>query len=473
MNLGIGSLYLTMKRLVLTVYLSAVGVMMQLAAAEVTDWKSIHLIQGFNYFNFAELPFLTDQESEMIASLASVAHTSHHQVILKNQGEYFAFNTCELNHWKWEYGVWKKKTAHDISGYNCTPYFFIRDKQPFVLSGSGYWQNQTDLFKLNETTGEAEFIKNNDQPINFRGHLNFQVKEGIYTLFGYQYDARIDLYSFEPQGYFYDFSSNSWKKLKVTWNKNPERALEDFKLNQLLDWMAHVETDNYALIELHENEAIQSFWLIVDKRDLSIYIKEIPFLQFLDSKWTQTLEGDRVLLLDRNSSKSSEINLQEVVESSVHLGSISFDQESLWDQFMDTYYPVFVIFPLGLMILGGWWIGWKRKKTSSTSLAEEESDPLEVNPEIILWHNKLKPLSGKLIDQDQMDALFELSEIKNSDLRKVKRSRAIKAINDFLKAHNCPPAIHRVRDTQDKRVIRYKIQVVPFQKIKNQPVKIS
>ena len=237
--------------------------------------------------------------------------------------------------------------------------------------------------------------------------------------------------------------------------------------------MAHVETDNYALIELHENEAIQSFWLIVDKRDLSIYIKEIPFLQFLDSKWTQTLEGDRVLLLDRNSSKSSEINLQEVVESSVHLGSISFDQESLWDQFMDTYYPVFVIFPLGLMILGGWWIGWKRKKTSSTSLAEEESDPLEVNPEIILWHNKLKPLSGTLIDQDQMDALFELSEIKNSDLRKVKRSRAIKAINDFLKAHNCPPAIHRVRDTQDKRVIRYKIQVVPFQKIKNQPVKIS
>lgn len=462
-----------MKQIILAVWLSAFTLMGRLVAEEAADWKSIHFIQGYNYFNFSELPYLTDQESEMLASLVSVAHTSHHQIILKNQGEYFAFNTCELNHWKWEDRVWKKKTANDISGYNCTPYFFIREQQPFVLSGSGYWQNQTDLFKLNETTGEAEFIRNENPPKNFRGHLNFQVKEGIYTLFGYQFDARIDLYSFEPQGYFYDFSSNTWKKLKVTWKASPKSALKDFKLNQLLDWMAHVETENYALIELHENEAIKSFWLIVDKRDLSIYVKEIPFLQFLDSKWTQTLEEDRVLLLDRNSSKSSEINLQEVVKSSVHLGTISFDQESLWDQFMDTYYPVLFIFPLGLMILGGWWIGWKGKETSPTFLSKEESDPFEVNPVIVHWYNKLKPLSGKLIDQDQMDSIFELSEIKNSDLRKVKRSRAIKAVNDFLLEQDRPPAIIRVRDAQDKRVIRYRIDLVPFSNYNKQSVKIS
>ena len=53
------------------------------------------------------------------------------------------------------------------------------------------------------------------------------------------------------------------------------------------------------------------------------------------------------------------------------------------------------------------------------------------------------------------------------------KDAAIKAINDFLFEKYGSPAISRIRDTQDKRVIRYKIDLVSSQAIKKQLTKIS
>ncbi|MCU0400811.1 MAG: hypothetical protein MUE75_07330 [Algoriphagus sp.] len=461
-----------MKQVILAFWLSTFSLLLQVEAAEGVDWRSIYFIQGFNYLTLGELPHLTDEESVLVASVGLIADPTHHQVIYKHEGEYFLFNTCEFNYWKWQDREWKKMTEHDVSGYNCVPYFFIRNKQPYVLSGSGYWQNQTDLFKLNASTGGVDYVRIKNQPKNFRGHLNFQTKAGIYSLFGYQFDPRIDVYTFDPEGYRYDFSINSWQKLRVNWDQNPEEAIKDFKLNQYMDWMSHIETDNFALLELHHRDAVKSFWLIVDKRDLSVSIKEIPFLQFLDSKWTQTLEGDRILLFDRNSSKPSQINLNEVVASSIRLGTIEVYQENAWNRFMNSFYPLFVVFPLGLMILGGWWIGMRRKNDPKPASEVETFNDPSFGGKVAVWLSKIEPFSGKLIDQDQLDVLFDLSDVRNPDLRKVKRSRAIKAVNDFLMEQGRSPAISRVRDVQDKRVIRYRIELASLAKHKKQPIKI-
>lgn len=460
-----------MKQIILTVWLSAFTLIGRLVAEKAADWKSIHLFYGFHYARFEELPVLTEEEHRMVSALKHISSPASHQILLKEKGEYFAFNVCNLNFWKWEDEAWVKKTTNGVSGYNCTPYFFLRDGQPFSISGSGYWQNQADLFRLNASTGKVEFVPTVDQPENFRGHVYFQTDEGIVTLFGHQFDARLDVYELNNGGFFLDLAASTWQKLNVEWVIPVESEFEDLDINQVNDIFSQVETDTYAVLEIHQRDAKKSYWLIIDKRDLSIYIKELPFLQITDSKWIQIM-GDSILNMGRNSSRASLIALDEVVKSSLLAGNIRSDVPTRMEQFLTEFYLVLILFPLGLMVLGGWWIGWKKEPNPIGQQLTESDEPVR-NPQVISLLGRIRPFSGKLIDQDQMDSIFELSEIKNSDLRKVKRSRAIKAVNDFLLEQDRPPAIIRVRDAQDKRVIRYRIELVPFSNYKKQPVKIS
>jgi len=466
-------LYLIMKQIILAVWLSAFTLMGRLVAEEAADWKSIHLFQGFHYTHFEESPVLSEEEHRMVSALQYISSPASHQILLKEKGEYFAFNVCDLNFWKWEGDVWIKKTTSGVLGYNCTPYFFLLDSQPFSISGSGYWQNQADLFRLNASTGKVEFVPTVDQPENFRGHVYFQTDEGIVTLFGHQFDARLDVYELNKGGFFLDLATSTWQKLNVEWFAPVDQEFEYLDFGQVNDIFSQVETDTYAVLELHQRDAKKSYWLIIDKRDLSIYIKEIPFLQITDSKWIQVM-GDTVVHLGRNSSKTATIPISRIMESSKLVGKVVFHTPSFRERYLDGFYLVLVIFPLLMMILGGWWIGWKRKRNSVVDEFEQEFlDEPASGKQVVSWLGRIRPFSGKMIDQDQMDSIFELSEIKNSDLRKVKRSRAIKAVNEFLLEQDRPPAIIRVRDAQDKRVIRYRIELVPFSNYKKQPVKIS
>jgi hypothetical protein len=459
-----------MKQILLTAILGVFAFCSHGIAEEGKNWKSIHLFQGFHYSGYDELPQLSYDEQQLLAALKNISFPSHHQVLLKDNGDYFAFNVCDLNLWKWNGNTWEKATQSEVSGYNCTPYYFLNNSQAYVLSGSGYWQNQADVFLFNDSTGQVDFVPTANQPQNLRGHVYFQRENGIYSLFGHQFDERLDAYDYQSGGFFLDLSSSTWQKLNVEWLISLESEFKYLDMNQVNDIFSQAETENYAVLELHQRDAKKSFWLIVDKGNLSIYIKEIPFLQITDSKWIQII-GDSIVHMGRNSTHSSAISLPEVVKSAVLAGRVVPESPDGFERLLDRFYLVLVLFPLGLMILGGWWIGL-RLKSGEAPVPEEDWEDYTTNPELISWLSKLNSFTGKLIDQDKMDVIFDLKHIKNSDLRKVKRSRAIKAINDFLLEQNGKPAILRVRDTQDKRIIHYKIEVVPCQKSKKQLVKI-
>jgi hypothetical protein len=57
-----------------------------------------------------------------------------------------------------------------------------------------------------------------------------------------------------------------------------------------------------------------------------------------------------------------------------------------------------------------------------------------------------------------LEEILGVQVIKNQDLRKVRRSRAIKALNDHMMEVLGKPIIQRERDEQDKRVILYRVQ---------------
>ena len=310
-----------MKRIILTLWLCVFTMNIRLVAEELIDWKSIHLFQGFHYSLHDELPVLSSEEHRLLEALKEVSMPSSHQVLLKGMGQYFAFNVCDLNLWKWNGEVWVNKTNSEVSGYNCTPYFFIKENEAYSTSGSGYWQNQADLFWLNSSSGRVEFIPTLDQPASFRGHIYFQHEKGIYTLFGHKFDARLDVYELNQGGFFLDLATSVWRKLKVEWLIPIEEEFENLDFNQVNDIFSQVESENYAVLELHQRDVKKSYWLLIDKRNLSIYIKEIPFLQITDSKWIQVI-GDRIVHLGRNSSKPSTTSLDDVIRSSKLAGKV-------------------------------------------------------------------------------------------------------------------------------------------------------
>ena len=449
-------LYLFMKRIILLAWLSVVALSMKGNAKEVGDWRSIHLIQGFDYFRFDALPLLTEEEQTLFTALQTIAYPSKHQVLLKENGEYFAFNTCDLNYWKWKDGAWKKMRDQVVSGYNCTPYFFIRDTNPYVLSGSGYWQNQTDLFLLNSDKDNVEFIPTIDQPEDYRGNLIFRKENEIYSLFGHKFNARLDVYTLELGGYYLNLSDSTWGKLKLTLNTSLEKDFQFFDFNQVNDFLSQVETDNYGAMELHSVIAKKTYWVVVDKRNLTVFLKETPFLQLTDSKWSQVI-GNTIVHLGSNSREATFTSLDEVVKSATLIGKLEVVDPMAEENLLEVFYPVLVLIPLSLLILGGWWIGFRKGKTPQDPTFGPEDDELHLNEQLLDWLRNLDKFEGQLINQDQLDGIFGYKGIKNADLRKVKRARAIKALNTYLMSKRKGPAIIRVRDTQDKRVILYRI----------------
>jgi hypothetical protein len=290
------SLYLDMMRIILMVWCGVFALGQQSFAEGKMDWNRLYLTHGFHYIKLNELPLLTEKEHEMLKELESIAYPSRHQVVLKDQGIYFAFNTCDLNYWQWNGDVWEKMTDQDVVGYNCTPYFFLQKNTPHVFSGSGYWQNQTDLFVLDAKQRKAVFKSTLDQPKNYRGNLIFKGTNGIYSLFGHRFDVRLDLYTLELGGYYLDLSHNKWEKLKFNINASLEQEFEFLDFNQVNHFLSQIETDRYGVMELHSEDVKKTFWVIVDKRTLEVYVKETPFLQLTDSKWTQVI-GDTIFHL--------------------------------------------------------------------------------------------------------------------------------------------------------------------------------
>lgn len=445
-----------MTRIILGVWLSVFSLGQVCLAEEKKDWDRIHLTQGFHYFKIDELPTLTEEEHFLLMSLESIANPSQHQVLLKENGAYYAFNTCDLNYWKWEGTEWQKMTDQKLIGYNCTPYFFLKENTPHVISGSGYWQNQTDIFVLDAKQRKAIFKSTLGQPEHYRGNLIFKGTDGIYSLFGHRFDVRLDLYTLELGGYYLDLSSNRWEKLKFNLSASLEKEFEFLNFNQVNNFFSHIETDRYGVMELHSVDVKKTFWVIVDKTTLEVYVKETPFLQLADSKWTQVI-GDTIFQLGNNSTKANLISVEKVLESASLIGKIDVLESTEENGIFDRYYPVFVLIPLFLLVMGGLWIDFRSKKTKPVISETDDLEPTPIHSDLVTWLANLEPLSGKLLSQDQMDMFLGYSAIHNSDLRKVKRARAIKSINEHMHARIGQEVISRVRDAQDKRVISYQI----------------
>ena len=149
----------------------------------------------------------------------------------------------------------------------------------------------------------------------------------------------------------------------------------------------------------------------------------------------------------------NEFQIDELVQSALPLGKVSLKVNSDWKELADKYWKELLgLVLISLILLGIGKVALPKQPKNipdpPSELGKEDNQVLSV----------LKSYSGQVISQEEMDRIVGIDTIKNQDLRKVRRSRAIKALNDYMIEQHGEPIIQRVRDEQDMRIIRYLIE---------------
>jgi hypothetical protein len=424
-------------------------------ASEDSKWDRLLLVHGYFGKEIKDFPDLTPSEKVMINSLGNLPYLYKTMVVIQENGEYYCFFHCFMEVYRWDGKKWAIYSDGKVSGYNCLTYEFFHNKEIYQFSGSGYWRSNSDLFLFGENR-LVEFVRTANQPKDYFGSLKFKTDHGVFSIFGIVNYNKIPTFHFDTNGYFLDFKDWAWKKVKLEFTDQMVDLVGKDLFDQEIHYGGAVDAKDYALIEVSFTNGEKNGWLIIDKDNLEIYYKEVPKFIFQNIHWLQT-KGNLIRFLRMESFESKTVDLSDQVKSAVLVGRVGVKEgPAFLDYFKEDWLPLLVE---AIAVFVGLWLFWRwmMKDYSSQLVVQSEEEP-DFTGQFSHWLKALVPYSGKLITQAQLEVILGVEGIENQDLRKVRRSRAIKALNEYMTEHIGKPIILRIRDDQDRRIIKYRIE---------------
>ena len=172
---------------------------------------------------------------------------------------------------------------------------------------------------------------------------------------------------------------------------------------------------------------------------------------YFDYDEVSNTEGKEVLIdLGLIRSQSREIGQVVVLDAPEKTTDVSLLSALPWIGFP-------IVFLLALWL--GIQIQKRKNRADQTPLDSEtetegEQESEEENAEILqrlLLHN------GEKLNTEEFDSVLGIHEITNFDSKRIKRSRLIKFINKQSEEKNGFPLITRIKNSQDKRFLFYRI----------------
>jgi hypothetical protein len=422
------------------------------------SWDYLFFASGNYDFQTDFYPTLNEEERQMVDSLKRLSASPYIQMIYQDAGKYFLMNACSLVLYQWQDDDWIPNAGKPVKGATCASILFFRDKEPYSYSGVGFWQSHGDIFHFTQT-GEVELVKTHHQPSDFYGTLRFTTNSGLYSFFGHHFNLRKEgPEGFLWKGFFLDFSDMNWKEMDFKLNENFEKVFGVKSFDKKLYSISSFESDDFALTELINQGTHQTGLIIVDKRTLELRIQPLTNSYFHELIWLQK-KRNSFRFFTSSKPTITELEIGELFKSALPLGKVTLKATPAWYEKIGSHWKEIAGVITTFFALFGFWKVLNHR-TVSPGIDQSPVWNKEENHILLL----LLPFSGQVISQEDMDRILEIDTLTNQDLRKVRRSRAIKSINDFLTEQDLPPAITRVRDAQDKRIIQYKIEVTPNQK---------
>ena len=414
------------------------------------DWVKIDHTESFENFAWETLPQGITQV--MVESLlVSPFNTSSDPITLFYVNEQLlAVIPCRFEVLKWTGESWDNLYKGTGSGFNCHAHFFVRDGKLYSMGRYGFWRAHSELLEFDFETGYWEFVPVNSPPMNYGGVGIFVDGDRVISILGENIHQPSNVFYPDKNGYVFDFKTKGWSSIQL-----------DFPTQKnLSSWiMPAYDLKDYG-VQLYQLDAHLGLLLFHKKENTLYFIKENNFGKFKSFAVAVALEnnavffdkyGDPILLLPQTAP----------LEKFTKVGEVRYTKQTSSLGLEDwSFYILAALVALMAVVGGLWWRknqGSEKSDSTESEPTAEEQGTVDGEEDIARMVARLLAHPQSLVDVHQLDDLFGTAALESLDYRRVRRSRYIKAVNQYFQGQHGKDLISRTKSEADKRIILYRI----------------
>ena len=414
------------------------------------DWIKINPKESFDRYDWETLPQGITQV--MVESLLASPYltTDDPATLFQVKEQLLAVIPCRFEVLRWSGDSWENLYKGTGSGFNCHAHFFVREGKLYSMGRYGFWRGHSELLEFDFQTGYWEFVPASSPPINYGGVGIFVDGDRVLSILGEIIHQPSNVFYPDKNGYVYDFKSHAWSSVQL-----------DFPSQKnLSSWiMPSFDLKNYG-IQLYQLEAHLGLLLLHKKENTLYFAKDNNFGKFRSYSMAVALDNNAVFF-DKYGDPTFLLPPTAPLDNFKKVGDIRLAKQT--SSFGMEEWSFSILAALGLLLaIGGtfWWRNnqFSKKLHSAEPIASAvELGTVDGDQDIARIVEKLLAQPLLLVDVHQLDALFGISSLESLDYRRVRRSRYIKAVNQYFQSQQGRELISRTKSEVDKRMILYRI----------------
>jgi len=414
------------------------------------DWVKINPDESFDRFAWESLPQGITQV--MVESLLASPYltTPDPITLFYLQGQLVALIPCRFEVLRWTGDRWDNLYKGTSSGFNCHAHFFVREGKLYSMGRYGFWRAHSELLEFDFGTGYWEFVPASSPPMNYGGVGIFVDGDRVFSILGENIHQPSNVFYPDKNGYVFDFKSKAWSSIQLDFPNQ----------KNLSSWiMPSFDLKDYG-VQLYQLEAHLGLLLLHKKENTLYFVKDNNFGKFRFFSVAVALENNAVFF-DKYGDPTFLLPPTAPLEKFTKVGDIRFNQQTSSFGLEDWSFAILAVLLLSMAVGGGLW--FRKNHLSKKSDPAEPLPPVEEQgtvdgvEDMARLVAKLLTQPVLLVDVHQLDQVFGASELESLDYRRVRRSRYIKAVNQYFQAQHGKDLIVRTKSETDKRIILYRI----------------
>ena len=414
------------------------------------DWVKIDHTVSYENFAWESLPQGITQS--MVESLiASPFNTSSDPITLFYINEQLlAVIPCRFEVLKWTGESWDNLYKGAGSGFNCHAHFFVREGKLYSMGRYGFWRAHSELLEFDFETGYWEFVPVSSPPMNYGGVGIFVDGDRVISILGENIHQPSNVFYPDKNGYVFDFKSKAWSSIQLDFPIQKNRS----------SWiMPAYDLKDYG-VQLYQLDAHLGLLLFHKKENTLYFIKENNFGKFKSFAVAVALENNAVFF-DKNGDSLFLLPPTAPLEKFTKVGEVRYTKQTSSLGLEDWSFYILAALVAMMAVVGGlWWRknqGSEKSDTTESEHSSEEQGTVDGEEDISRMVARLLAHPQSLVDVHQLDDLFGTAALESLDYRRVRRSRYIKAVNQYFQGQHGKDLISRTKSEADKRIILYRI----------------
>jgi hypothetical protein len=413
------------------------------------DWLKISPTESYADFAWESLP--KGITRAMVESLVASPYISSSDplTLFYVKDQLLALLPCMFEVLRWRGDGWENLYTGTSSGFNCHPHFFVREGNLYSMGRYGFWEGHSELLKFDFVKGIWDPVSVTSPPNNYAGVGIFVDGDRVFSILGEYIHQPSQLFEPEKNGYVLDLKNQSWSSLQLDFPEKSENSLWILPAYDLKDY-------GIQLYQLKANLGL----LLVHKKENSLYFAQNNDFGKFKQFSVAVASGNAAVFFDKYGDPTYLSPEKDFEEQFKKVGDIRFTQQASTFGIEEWSFSILAALGLLLAIVGVFW--WRMHLKSKKEEPVSSELPVTIGTvdgeeDIIRMVARLLAHPVALVDVHQLDGLFGISSLESLDYRRVRRSRYVKAVNQYYQAQEGKELIARTKSEVDKRIILYRI----------------